>query len=88
MPFIRIPVLFADDEEEKKENLGIKAESSKGVIIINTHLICAYNEMDNGNTMARLANGDCIEAPMNIDEFEYLLSETEMILNLSDVFEN
>jgi hypothetical protein len=88
--FLRFPVYFSDSEEdiEKLENLGLKPKTTEGEICINTQMICAYNEMDNGNTMARLANGDCVEVPIDIDSFEDVLGQAEGILDLAEISPN
>jgi len=89
MPFLRFPVYFSDEEdEEKMQNLGLDPDKKEGEIVINTHLICAYNEMDNGLVMVRLANGDCVEVPIDIDTFEEVLSATESVFNLSEFSQN
>jgi hypothetical protein len=84
MAFLRIPVYFTDSEEdlERLENLGLEPKTTEGEIVINTKLICAYNEMDNGSTMVRLANGDCVEVPIDLETFEDILQETESIFDL------
>lgn len=85
MAFLKFPVFFCDDDLEKKENLGLKTETTQGEICINTQMLCAYNEMDNGNTLARMASGECYEIPMDIDTFEDLLAEVDSIFDLKDV---
>jgi len=88
MSFLRIPVYFVEGDEEKAENLGLDPEMKEGEIVINTKLLCGYNKMDNGNTMLRLANGDCVEAPIDIDVFEDILSEVDSIYELPAVSPN
>jgi hypothetical protein len=44
MAFLTFPIMFAEDDFEKKEDLGFKVEHHEGEITINTHKMCAYNE--------------------------------------------
>jgi len=88
MAFLKIPITFIEGDAEAMENLGLTPQESTGMITINTNLVCAYNQMDNGQTMIRMANGDCAPIPMSEEEFEKLLSEVELIVKLSDVYEN
>lgn len=83
MAMLKFPVYLIDEEEEeKKENLGIKTEPPIGDIVINTNTICLYRKLDNGNVFCELANGDNVEIPVDIETFEDILSEAEMIINL------
>jgi len=88
MAFLVFPIYFCDDDYEEKENLKVKVEMTEGVISINTQQITSYNEMDNKNTSVRMANGDCFECPLGIDEFEGILCEVESIFDLSKVTKN
>ena len=86
-------MLFTDDDEvdEKLERLGVVPEdhnTTEGIIIINTYQICAYNEMSNGNTLVRMANGDAYELPIASDEFEKLLAGVENIVDLTKIRAN
>ena len=83
MAFIQFPIMFVEDDYEKKVDLGLSPESTKDIITVNTQQICAYNEMDNKNTLVRMANGDAYEVPLLISTFEELLSETEVIIDLT-----
>lgn len=86
MAFIKVPVLFSsDDDVEKLENLGLSPETEKGEIVLNTALLCAYNAMDNGNVMARMANGDCVEIPLRVGDFESVLDKVDSIVAFSDI---
>ena len=74
MAYIKFPILFAKDEDEKWESMGIKpkdsgAEGNPGEIYINTFQICAFNEMDNGDVLVRMANGECYQLPVDIEDF-------------------
>ena len=82
MAFINIKVLFIEDNSEQQENLGLKPGTTEGIIAVNTQLLCAYNKMDNKNTMLRMANGDCVEANIGINAFEKILGTVESILEL------
>jgi competence transcription factor ComK len=88
MPFIKFPIFFAEDEFEKKENLGLAVNHTQGMISINTRQIIGYNAMDNGNTLLRMSNGDAYEIPLNEEEFEDLLTETEILVSMSELNEN
>ena len=88
MAFLKIPITFIEEDSDQAENLGLKPQESTGIITINTNLICAYNSTDEGYTMIRLANGDCAPIHMKEEEFEKLLSDVELIVKLSDVYEN
>lgn len=86
MAFLKVPVLFcSEDDAEKLENLGLDPEGEEGEIVINTALLCAYNEMTNKHTMARMANGDCVEIPLDIDKFEGVLDKVESIVTLANM---
>lgn len=74
MAYIKFPILFAKDEDEKWESMGIKPKNSEddmnpGEIYINTLQICAFNEMDNGDVLVRMSNGECYQLPVDIEEF-------------------
>lgn len=88
MSFLRIPVYFVEGDEEKAENLGLDPEKKEGIIVINTKLLCGYNPMDNGNVLLRMANGDCIEASIDIDTFEDTLDEVDSIFELPSLSPN
>jgi len=85
MSFIQLPIMFVEDDYEKKEDLGLSPKSIKDIITINTQQICAYNEMENKNTLVRMANGDAYEVPLLLETFEELLSETEVIIDLTQL---
>ena len=88
MAFVRFPVLWAEDDFEKKESLGLEVECEEGDITINTKMICAYNEMGNENVMCRMSNGDAYEIPMCIHAFEDILQTVDSLVTLSDITEN
>lgn len=82
MAYLSFPMNFAEENSEQKEDLGFKPTTVKGIIVINTRMICAYNEMDSGNTLVRMSNGDAHDLPIKITKFEKLLAQTETILDL------
>jgi len=88
MAFINIPIIFIEEETEQQENLGLKPNTKEGEVNVNTQLICSYHEMDNKSVMIRLANGDCIEVDITIDEFEEILGEVESIIEIPKVSPN
>jgi hypothetical protein len=88
MAFISIPIIFAEDDFEKKETLGLKIKNEVFPITINTKMIVAYNEMDNGNTLVRMANGDAYESTIDIDTFEDVLSAVENIIDIKAISKN
>ena len=89
MGFIQIPTLWETDEDaDRCENLKTEVKQEMGYITINTRLICAYNSMDNGNTMVRMSNGQDFEVPIKEDEFADLLNTVESVCSLSDIHEN
>lgn len=85
MAYLKFPIYFIEDDFEKKENLGLKAETKEGEISINTQMICAFNEMDNKNVLVRMASGECYEIPLTIDAFEDLLAEVDSIFDLKEI---
>ena len=88
MAFLKFPMLFSEDDYEKKETLGLETTLEEGIITINTKQICTYNEMENENVLVRMANGDACELPISEEDFEVLLLEIESIFDLSKVTEN
>lgn len=88
MAFINVPVLFIEENSEQQENLGLSPKTTAGEIVINTKLLCAYNEMDNKNTMLRLANGDCVEVNMRKVDFGRILGTVESIIELPKIGAN
>ena len=88
MSFLQFPIIYSEDDFEHKEDLNLPIEKYEGVITVNTNAICAYNEMTNGNTMLRMANGDAYECPISINAFEAILSESEVIVDLTKIGEN
>lgn len=85
MAYLKFPIYFIEDDFEKKENLGLKAEKTEGEISINTQMICAYNAMDNGNVLVRMASGECYEIPLDIDSFENLLADVDSLIDLKEI---
>lgn len=83
MAFINIPVFFIEENE-----FGLSPTSTKGVLNINTKLICSYNEMDNKNTIVRLANGDYVEVNLKEKDFEKILGAVESIVDLGTLVSN
>lgn len=88
MAFLTIKIIFAEDDFEQKENLGLEVHHSQGNMTINTCMIVGYNEMDNGNTLVRMANGDAYETAMGVDTFENRLKEVDLIIRFSEINEN
>lgn len=91
MAYLKFPIMFIEDgeeDEEKLSNLGIERHQYEGTIKINTNMICAFNEMSNGNTLVRMANGDAYEVPLKEEEFEALLEEIENIIDLATLVSN
>ena len=90
MVMLKFPVYMIDEEEEEsKKNLKIETEPAIGEITLNTNTICVYRENDNGNTFCELANGNTVEIPLDIETFEDIIGECEMIINLeSQISEN
>ena len=83
MAMLKFPVYLIDEEEdEKNKNLGITKEPTTGEITVNTNSICVYREVENGNVYCELANGSVVEIPISLEEFENILGECEMIINL------
>jgi hypothetical protein len=85
--FLELPVLYWPDgyDPEEAENLygkDVEVELKAGTMDINTAHICAYNEMDNGNTLLRLSNGDVIECPIEYQSFKENLAKTECLVSI------
>lgn len=84
--FIELPVLYYPDgfDPERDEDLGIKTEVElkKGIMNVNSNHICAYNEMDNGNTILRLTNGDVVESLVVYKSFKELMEKIECTMDL------
>jgi len=85
MALLRFPILFTEEEYEKAENLGLDPKTKKGWVVINTVTICAYNEMDNGNVLVRMANGECYEIPLLVKDFEKILKDIESMVELTTI---
>jgi len=91
MAFISIPVIFVNEDESDDETLNALKQTSEGVegdLIINTNMLCDYNEMDNKNTVIRMANGDVVQVCLNIKNFENILGEVESIIEIPKVSPN
>jgi hypothetical protein len=82
MAFLKFPIKWAEDDFETKEACGLPVNHTIGDITINTQQICAYNAMDNGSTLVRMANGDAYECPIDIEEFEDILLEVDSIIKI------
>jgi competence transcription factor ComK len=84
--FISVPVLYYPDgfDPERDEDLGIKTEVElkQGTMDINTAHICAFNEMDNGNTLLRLTNGDVVESLILYPSFKDLIDKVEHTMEI------
>lgn len=83
MGFIAVPFDFCEDDWEDKEDMGIPAKKIRGIMVINTQHIIAYNEMDSGNIRVKMSNAEDYEIPLDIDDFEDLLSQIDMIYDLT-----
>jgi hypothetical protein len=88
MAFIAFPIYFSKDDDELREDLGLKPRKTEGKITINTQSICAYNETDYGYVLVRMASGECYEVPLRLKEFEDLLFKTEILVSLQAIKEN
>ena len=91
MAFISIPVIFVNEDESDDETLNALKQTSEGVegdLIINTNMLCDYNEMDNKNIVIRMANGDVVQVCLNIKDFENILGEVESIIDIPKVSPN
>lgn len=79
MPYLKFPIIFAKDEDEKYLSMGITPPKGKEPepddIYINTACICAFNEMDNGNVLVRMSNGEAYEMPIDIEDFNDILND-------------
>ncbi len=73
--YLELQVYWAEDEWEKKEDLGMDIKTDLGTIFINTAHIVAHHENDEGETMIRLVNGECFRSPIVHKDFKDLLNE-------------
>ena len=80
--FITIPVYWAEDEWEKKEDLGMDVESTIGDLNINVNLIVAHHVTDDGGTMIRLANGECFKSPVIHADFKEMINQIHVAIEL------
>ena len=80
--YIELPVYWAEDEWEKKEDLGMNVETNLGTISINTNHIVAHHADDKGETMLRLTNGECFRSPIKHEEFSKMLNEMSVAIEL------
>lgn len=62
--YLEIEVYWAEDEWEKKEDLGMDIESNLGTIFLNTNHIVAHHPNDEGDTMIRMVNGEIFRSPI------------------------
>lgn len=85
--FITIPVLYYPDgyDPEQEETLGFKnkkVELIKGEMDINTAQICSFNEMDAGNTLIRMSDGDIIHTTILYPSFKDMIKKAECYMEL------
>lgn len=73
--YLELEVYWAEDEWEKKEDLGMDIETDLGVIFLNTNNISAHHANDNGETMIRMNNGECFRSPVAHESFIDLMNE-------------
>ena len=90
MAYIKFPIIFAKDEDEKWESLGLTPpkgnKEEPGEMYINTLQICGFNEMDNGDVLVRMSNGECYQLPVDIEEFADIV--VDLIVEFPLVSEN
>jgi hypothetical protein len=73
--FIELQVLWAEENYEEKEGLGLKVALEPGVLTLNTNHICGYHPHKNGNCMIRLTNGDVFEALVKYKVFKQIMEQ-------------
>ena len=68
---------FPDNyDPEEYQDMGKEPEMTKGIIIINTNHVVAYNPHEDGGTMVRLTNGENFKTTYPFEDFnETMLSE-------------
>ena len=81
--YITLPVLWADDDWERQEDLGQEVEYHEGDLSINTNHIVGYHKDDEGVTMIRLSNGDVFRSRIKFDAFVQLLNECTVQVELT-----
>ena len=82
MGFIVIPFDFVSSENAEKDSMGIPVPKVRGEMSINTNQISVYYGDDSSVTV-RMSDGEDYSIPISIEEFESVLSEIEMICDLS-----
>ena len=82
MGFIVVPFDFVSSENAEKDSMGIPVPKIRGEMSINANQIVVYYGDDNAITI-RMTDGEDYSIPIGIDEFEAVLSEIEMICDLS-----
>ena len=73
--YITIPVLWANDDWERQEDLGQEVEYQEADLSINTNHIVGYHKDDNNSLMIRLSNGDVFRSRIKYEAFVDLLNE-------------
>jgi len=80
--YISVPVYWAEDEWEKKEDLGMDIETNIGELTINTSHIVAHHTTDDGDTMIRLSNGECFKSPVVHVDFKKMINDIDIAIEL------
>jgi hypothetical protein len=80
--YISIPVFWAEDEWERKEDLGLDIETNLGELTINTNHIVAHHSTDDGCTMIRLTNAECFKSPIAHEDFKHTIGDIDIAIEL------
>ena len=80
---------FPDDyDPEKEDTLKTQPKLSKGVLIVNSDHIVAFNPHDSGDTMIRLTNGDVFRISYKFDSFRETMMENQVAKDILASNEN
>jgi len=86
--FIKIPVYWAEDEWEEKEDLGQAIDYYIGDLVINSDNIAAYHADKDGYTMIKLNNGETYRSPVSFEAFEKMYPDLKHAAEIYTTFKN
>jgi competence transcription factor ComK len=82
--WIQLSVLFYPDDYDPNDEFTFKTKVKlkPGTMTINHNQICSFHEMDNGNIMIHMSNGDFIQSPVKLSSFADVIEKNESKMDL------
>lgn len=70
---------FPDDYNPEEEGcLKVKPNMVKGIVVINTDHVVAFNPHESGETIIRFTNGDVLQTTLTFKSFRKIMEGNEL----------